>query len=334
VNSNIFEIPSGKIEPLMKQPTVAILAYNRPLSLLQCLDSLARQTNSVDFDNVYVYIDSLNPNSSKKNIAAHKEVTRLVREKSDQLGLIYTIAEGNLNINQTFFNFFSWAFSTSTSNAILFIEDDIVLHEDYIKIQQLHVEEFFKRNEIASMSFFWPLTLDFQRGLDSFYPSGGTKCFLMKYEFFLQIQSILDDFMQFESMSLQKEKIQLDFYKKLIEHNLGPIKNGPDYILTELHRTQKRLHVSYGLSYALDQGSKGLSGYQAHIKHSAFTTRPEKNALTEIPSSLVLDIFSEVDANHAKYMSNLMFNHRILHKVRHTWFFNFFHKFLANNRTQ
>jgi len=291
---------------------IAILAYNRPENLQKCLNSIMNQSELFNFENLYIYIDSTKPNSNAEDILLNRKVIDIVREISKETGMRFKLATDNRHLTQTFLNFYDWVFSLTNDEAILFLEDDTVLHEDYTKIQGIFREQFLSSSEISSMSFFWPMTSTFPRGINSFYPSGGTKCFAMKRVFFELAKPILIDFVDSQRVANGVFNRESEFFSKLASFNFSPINDSPDNLIAEIHRFHRKLHISHGLSYAVDIGNLGTSGYQAQIQYSAFSYNDQINHELVIDPDLISTIYKEVDANHANYLRALMKNHRIV----------------------
>jgi hypothetical protein len=248
---------------LMFPYPVGVQLFNRPDYAKQILSSLSQQTNSIDVNNLYIYIDGFSGSlyQSRGEIDSTNLVEKIAKEYfpnahilrfHDNLG----IAELHHMLQQAVFSGnFSWA---------AFFEEDIVLEPNYLEeIVQL-IDIVNDTESVSKVSCFQilPCVASLPRGYHGFYPGHGTKAFAERKSFFMSKQEIVDTF---NSLAKEYVGIRNQFRNSknssviALRGYVLPYFQHDSLIESFLHREGK-LHVVTRPNLAFDIGVEGIHG--------------------------------------------------------------------------
>ena len=242
---------------------VGVQLFNRPDYAKQLLSSLSKQTNSVDINNLYIYIDGFSGSlyQSRGETDSTNQVEEIAKDyfpdaHIERLQYNLGIAELHHRLQQAVFSEnFGWA---------AFFEEDIVLGSNYLEeIAQL-IDIVNETESVSKVSCFQvlPCVARLPRGFHGFYPGYGTKAFAERKNFFLSKQEMVDTFNLLAKEYLGKENQFINSKNSSIIALRGyvlPYFQHDSLIESFLHREGK-LHVTTRPNLAFDIGVEGIHG--------------------------------------------------------------------------
>lgn len=294
----------------MSRPIV-LYAYNRPHYFEQVLKSLQPQAKETE---VFLFNDGPNNRADKRNVARSVELFKKYFPHS-------TAFESDVNLGVAFNQKRGREFIFDQAESAIFIEDDIVLNDYYIKQLNLLMDKFQNQANIGMVSCF---------GESHRKSSVFRFCdYIIKHENEYRQQEInQNQFMQMEHLWAY------GFYRHAY-NNILELINEYYSLLPKLYRSRCEIKIAkycnkYGIGKCVSSQDSILSGlllYKGYIKVSTFTMNAKYiGEYGEHSGKAHYEKFWKNYDPYNKFVDNFEWNNEIENKItnilRHQFFSN------------
>ena len=258
---------------------IGIQLFNRPEYAERSLKSIFGQTQLVDQEKLYIFIDGFKGSTYEcmgigDNTMYVEKLARRFFPKANIVAFQenYGIAELHNMLQQAAF--------TGPEQWSVFFEEDVELDPQYLEELSNLVDIVQDYEQIVRVACFQilPSLYHLPRGNVGFYPGHGTKAFAERKSFFQEKQSIVNIFLKLAAKNLgspeQFNDTQNSSEMALMGHFLPYFQH--DSLIESFLNSKSKLHVVTKPYLARDIGAKGMNNYVVpSIKKDLLSSKSE-----------------------------------------------------------
>lgn len=157
------EVKRKNTEAIPKPPVV-IFAYNRPIHLKNCIESLIANKNATEHKYI-VFIDGPK-NKSEEDLI--RQVERIANSFSRRIDIEVKKSEKNKGLSSSVIS--GVTETLSRSDSVIVVEDDLELHPEFLNFMAVNLCQFRENEMIASIQgFTYPI---FDKSTECYYLRG------------------------------------------------------------------------------------------------------------------------------------------------------------------